>query len=112
MESTTPPPIGQPVSTGPLIQPQPTSTKSIMALILGILSLVCCGFFAGIPAIILGKSEIKLIDEGKITENNRTIAKVGLILGIVGTVLSALGFLFYVVVIALGLSAGMMQHRF
>ncbi len=112
MESTTPPPIGQPVPTGPVIPSQPTSTKSIMALILGILSLLCCGFFSGIPAIILGKSEINLIDEGKITENNRTIAKVGLILGIVGTAFSALFFLIYIVFIALGLSAGMMQNRF
>lgn len=82
-----------------------------MALILGILSLTCCGFFSGVPAIFVGRSEMRKIDEGKVPASNRTMAKVGMILGIIGTVLSLLGTLVYVVLIALGISAGMMQNN-
>lgn len=108
MENETPsPPTGQPV-TGGTASASASSTKSVVALILGILSLTCCGFLSGIPAIILGHSELKQIQEGKIPESNRTMAKVGMILGIVGSVLSCLGTLVYVVLIALGISTGMM----
>lgn len=98
-------PMGQAVSGAPVSQGN--STRSIIALVLGILSLTCCGFFTGIPAIFLGRSELRLIDEQKIAESNRMIAKIGMILGIVGTVLSVLGTLAYIVMIVLGLLAGM-----
>ncbi len=35
-------------------QPPKTNQKAIWALVLGILGIVCCGFVAGIPALILG----------------------------------------------------------
>src|SRR4051794_8995083 len=35
--------------------PPKNSSKAVWALVLGILGLLCCGFFTGIPAIILGK---------------------------------------------------------
>lgn len=109
MENQTPsPPTGQPVSGG-AAPASSNSTKSVVALILGILSLTCCGFLSGIPAIIIGRSELKQIEEKKIPESNRTMAKVGMILGIVGSVLSCLGTLVYVALIALGISTGMME---
>jgi len=83
-----------------------SSTKTIVSLVLGILSLVCCGFFAGIPAIILGKSELKAIDAGQVHESNRMMAKVGMILGIVGTILYLLGLLIYALLIVLALTTG------
>lgn len=81
-----------------------------MALILGIFSLTCCGFFSGVPAIFVGRSELKKIEEGKIPASNRTMAKVGMILGIIGTVLSLLVTIVYVVLIALGISTGILQN--
>ena len=108
METPAPPPTGQPVATG--APPASTnSTKSVVALILGILSLTCCGFLSGIPAIVIGRSELKEIEQGKVPESNRTMAKVGMILGIVGSVLSCLGTLVYVALIAFGISTGMME---
>lgn len=68
---------------------QPQNGSGTAALILGILSLVCCGFFTGIPAIILGRKGVALADSGLAT--NRGIAQAGFILGIIGTVLSVLG---------------------
>ncbi|MDO8520233.1 MAG: DUF4190 domain-containing protein [Deltaproteobacteria bacterium] len=100
METLPPPPI----------TPSPSSTSSIVALILGILSLTCCGFFTGIPAIFMGRSEMKAADQGKIAASNRTLAKVGMVLGIIGTALSLGGLILYAVLIAMGISAGMLQN--
>lgn len=103
-----PPPTGQPVTA--VAPPASTnSTKSVVALILGILSLTCCGFLSGIPAIVLGHSELKQIERGKVPESNRTMAKVGMILGIVGSILSCLGTLVYVALFAFGISTGLME---
>lgn len=85
---------------------QGENTKAIITLVLGILSLICCGFFAGIPAIFVGRSELKAIDEGRSPESNRTLTKVGFILGIVGTILSALATLAYVGIIVFAIIAG------
>ncbi|MCE9625686.1 MAG: DUF4190 domain-containing protein [Deltaproteobacteria bacterium] len=105
----TPPPSNplpptSPVTPTPAVgAPAQNNTKATIALVLGILSLVCCGFFAGIPALILGRSECKAIDEGRSPESNRTIAKLGWILGLVGTILSVLGALIYVGIIAMAI---------
>lgn len=85
---------------------QGENTKAIITLVLGILSLICCGFFAGIPAIFVGRSELKAIDEGRSPESNRTLTKVGFILGIVGTILSALATLAYIGIIVFAIIAG------
>ncbi|KAB2842341.1 DUF4190 domain-containing protein, partial [bacterium] len=82
------------------------NTKAIMALVLGILSLLCCGFFAGIPAIIVGRSEVKAIDEGRGDPANRNLAQIGWILGLVGTILSAIGALVYIAIFAFAIMQG------
>lgn len=96
---TPPPPMTPGTAPG-------NSTKAVVALILGILSLVCFGFLAGIPAIFVGRAELKDIDEGRSPESNRTLAKVGYILGIVGSALSCLGALVYVGIIAMAIMSG------
>ena len=92
-----PPPGGygapQPAYGGaPMEHPQGTTI-----LILGILSLVCCGIFTGIPAIIMGR---KAANDGQ-NYSNAGVIKAGLICGIIGTVLSVLGILFYIVMFAI-----------
>ena len=62
--------------------------KSIWALVLGILSLVCCGLFAGIPAIILGKQAQKEIDASGGLQTGRGMATAGFVLGIISIVFS------------------------
>lgn len=57
MTDQTPPPpptygTGQPAYGGPAPQ---GNKKATWSLVLGILSLVCCGVLTGIPAIILGR---------------------------------------------------------
>jgi len=100
------------IPTSPTPQATSSSTSSIMALILGILSLTCCGFFAGIPAFFVGRAEIKNIDEGRSPETNRSMAKIGMILGLVGAAFSCLGTLAYLAIIALGITGGMMHDKF
>jgi len=71
----------------------------IWALVLGILSIVCCAFFAGIPAIIIGLKSKQAEAAG--LANNGSLGNVGFILGIVGSVLGTLGWIFYITLIAL-----------
>ncbi|MBX7147599.1 hypothetical protein K1X76_00815 [bacterium] len=107
--SSTPPinPTALPPGTPPTAT---TSTMTVISLILAILSLTCCGFIAGIPAFIIGRSEMKAAQEKRIHESNFTMAKIAMILGIVGTALSCLGTLVYIAIIALGVLSGMAQH--
>jgi putative exporter of polyketide antibiotics len=61
-----------------------TNKKAIWSLVLGIVGLVCCGFIAGIPAIILGnmaKKEIATSGQG-----GGGMATAGLVLGIIACV--------------------------
>ncbi len=107
--SLNPPIPPSPTTSGPAGTPAaaPSNTRAIVALILGILSMPCfCGFLTGIPAIILGHLEMKAINEGKSPESNRNLAKIGYILGIVGTALTCLGAIAYVALIALGIWSG------
>lgn len=68
-----------------------TNSKAIWALVLGILSFVCCGFVAGIPAIILGNMAKNEIDASGGVQSGRGMAVAGLVLGIVSIALSVIG---------------------
>ena len=85
-------------------QPLPkTSTRTLISLFCGIFSMMGCGFFAGIPAIVLGNYEISDINEGKTDPSNLVIAQTGVILGSIGTVISifmTLGLAFLITMIA------------
>lgn len=65
--------------------------RGVLVLVLGILSLVGCGFFTGIPAWIMGKGDLVKIDAGQMDPSGRTLTQVGMILGIVGVVLTVIG---------------------
>ena len=58
------------------------------ALVLGILSIVCCGFFTGIPAVIVGNNSKKAAAQG--LANNGNLGNIGMILGWVGIGLSVI----------------------
>lgn len=102
-------PVAEPIASPPPPQVPGASSRAIAALILGILSLICMGFFAGIPAIILGSMELKAIKAGTAPLAGEGVAKVGYILGIIGTVLTCLALIISFAIIALGVSLGAMQ---
>jgi TRAP-type C4-dicarboxylate transport system permease small subunit len=68
------------------------SSKATMAVVLGVLGIICCGFLAP-GAWYLASEEIKAIDAGRIAESNRGMAQVAKILGIIGTILLGLALL-------------------
>lgn len=103
-------PEAQPVETTPQQPPmQAASGRAVAALILGILSLVCMGFLAGIPAIILGKMEMNAIRAGTAPAAGESAAKVGFVLGIIGTTLTCLSMIFFFIMVALGVSMSAME---
>ena len=71
--------------------PAPNHPRSTLILVLGILSIPCCGLFTGIPAIILGRTALAEIDGAPGQYSGRGQVNAGYICGIVGTVLSVLG---------------------
>jgi hypothetical protein len=70
----------------------------VLILVLGILSIPCCGLFTGIPAWVMGSSTLKQIDASGGAIGGRGLVKAGYICGIVGTVLSVLGVIIQVAV--------------
>ncbi|MFW2514135.1 DUF4190 domain-containing protein [Demequina sp. SO4-13] len=71
-----------------------------ISLVLGIVGILCCGLFTGIPAIIVGNNSKKAQAQGLATNGN--LGQVGFILGIIATVLSVLGAIVWGILIATG----------
>lgn len=63
------------------------SGRGTFILVLGILSITLLGLFAGIPAWVMGKTDLKKIEAGIISESEKSATKAGMILGIISTVL-------------------------
>lgn len=68
----------------------PEQSQATTALVLGILGIVICGILAPF-AWSMGNKELAAIDAGRRPPENRGTANAGRILGIVGTVLLAVG---------------------
>ena len=64
-------------------------------MILGILGPLCCGIFTAIPALILGIMARKEIDASGGNQTGRGMAIAGIILGIVGIIVSILMIAFW-----------------
>jgi hypothetical protein len=81
--------------------------NGVLILVLGILSFVMCGCFSGIPAWIIGRNSMKDIEAGVADPSERTLVQVGMILGMVATILTIVGACFYMLVVGgmIGLAA-------
>lgn len=77
----------------------PESSQATTVLVLGILGVVVCGILAPI-AWSMGTKELEAIDGGRRPPENRGTANAGRILGIIGTVLLAIGIIFLILFIA------------
>ena len=69
-----------------------SSNRPTIVLVLGILGVVCCGLLAPF-AWIMGSSELKAIRAGTSPAAGEGLAKAGMILGIIGSVLLILSLL-------------------
>lgn len=74
---------------------KPDNKRALWSLILGIVGIICCQLAAPF-AWWMGKNEIKAIDAGQASAENRGLALAGMILGIVGTVLLILALIWVV----------------
>jgi hypothetical protein len=82
--------------------------RGTLILVLGVISIVFCNIL-GPVAWILGKGDLKKMDEGIMDPKGRSNTNVGMILGIVGTVFLVLGILamcLYFGLIAVVIGAG------
>jgi hypothetical protein len=84
---TPPSPSSPPPPFAPVVAP-PTPPSALWSLILGILSLVCCGFLAAIPAVICGHIGRSKIQQSGGTLGGMGMATAGLVLGYVALVLN------------------------
>lgn len=73
--------------------PTGNNQKAIWSLVLGILGLCCCGFFTGIPAIILGRMAKQEI--GRTGQNGGGMATAGFVLGIIAVVWGIISAILY-----------------
>lgn len=79
----------------------PKNNLGVWSLVLGLVSFVLsCGLFTGIPAIIVGHKSRRAVAEGQ--ANNPGLATAGIILGWIATILSLLGIIAVVVLVATG----------
>lgn len=85
---------------------QGAGSRAVLVLVCGVLSIFCLGFIAGLPAIFLGMGELKAIKAGQSPAAGEGITRAGCILGIVGTAISSLVFMFLASVLAMGASVG------
>ncbi|HET6573677.1 MAG TPA: MJ0042-type zinc finger domain-containing protein [Fimbriiglobus sp.] len=72
-----------------------------LILTLGILSLVICGIFTGIPAWVMGNADLRKIDEGRMDPEGRTMTNVGRILGMINVILTCVLFVGYCLLFAI-----------
>jgi hypothetical protein len=104
-----PPPVYQPPSyAGQVVGAVPQSQKSVLALVLGILSCVCCPIL-GPVAFFIGRQAMAEIDGSGGTLSGRGLAQAGFILGIIGSAFLVLAVLYWVVVILI-LGAAFTTH--
>ena len=97
-----PPPFSSRPAAAAYASPPPTHPRAVTSLVLGILSLVLCGFFTGIPAIILGRRAQEDIRASNGTLGGDGLALAGIITGAISVVVTGLATLLVVVVFIFG----------
>lgn len=96
--------IPQTVSTGQLDR-----GRGALILVFGILSLLMFGLITGIPAWVMGNTDLRRMREGKMETADEGLTRAGMILGIIGTLISGLILIFMIlVIVGLFSFAGMM----
>ena len=78
--------------------------RGTLILVLGILGIVACGFI-GIPAWLMGKADLEKMRRGEMDREGEGLTKAGYILGIVATILIAVGLVAGCLAFAFGMMA-------
>lgn len=100
------PPYGVPPAQPQYGQPPVEHPQGTTILVLGILSLVCCGIFTGIPAIIMGrKARAEMAANPNANYSNSGVITAGYVCGIIGTAWSAFVIIIYVIMFIVALTS-------
>lgn len=70
------------------------NNRPMITLVLGIVGIICCGLAAPV-AWYMGKQELAAIAAGQAAREGEQLAKVGMILGIIGSVLLVLTMIWF-----------------
>lgn len=90
-------PVLAPPTDGP-------GARAIAALALGILALIpCLGPLTGIPAMWLGRAEMTAIRRGAAHSDGRSLAKVGSLLGTIGSIVTVVVGILWALLVGVGL---------
>ena len=76
--------------------------RGTLILVLGILSLVGCTFFTGIPAWIMGKGDLAKMKGDQMDSDGKVFTKAGMICGMVSCILSIITIVGLGLLMALG----------
>ena len=76
--------------------------RAVLILVLGILSLLGCGIFTGIPAWIMGNADLKDMDAGTMDPGGRGMTSAGKILGMIACILSIIALVIGLGMLVLG----------
>lgn len=74
--------------------------NGVLILILGILGFVGFGCLTGLPAWIMGRNSMKDIESGVADPSERTLVQVGMILGMITTILTVVFVCLWLVMVA------------
>ena len=80
--------------------------RGAIVLVLGILGLVMCGAFTGLPAWLMGNTDLNEMDSGLMDPEGRGLTNAGKILGMISTILFGISILFFIILLAFGLLTG------
>jgi hypothetical protein len=81
--------------------------RGTLILVLGILSLILCGIFAGIPAWIMGNNDLREMDAGTMDPSGRSLTNAGRVCGMITTILTIIALVIVIVLIVLGVTLPM-----
>jgi hypothetical protein len=91
--------------------PDKASGMAITALVLGILALpCCCGFLAGIPALVVGFMEKGKIARHESSDKGQWMALVGIVMGIISLIFGCLQIVWVIFFGGLGILQGLAEQ--
>jgi hypothetical protein len=80
----------------------PNVDGAVTSLVLGIISIVACGFLTGIPAMVIGRRAMRQVELSQGTYGGKGLAQAGFWTGLVGTVYTALILVVVLAAVAVG----------
>ena len=98
-------PIGPQYSTQQTLRPH----RGTVILVLGILGIVCC-FICGIIAWVMGSNDLREMAAGRMDPSGQGMTNAGKICGMISVIIQIVGFVFYLLLMSLGILSSFVQR--